>query len=114
MDGGVGQVGREASQRSVCFLSACSSAQPRLNFVFAEGSENENIRVGVKWRLFPHSSATLSAGAGQLQNTVHANFFSEGKGYFQRMKIDFPLDLCIIKEQNNETGVSLWFPPAAF
>lgn len=40
--------------------------------------------------------------------------FSKGKGYFQRMKIDFPLDLCIIKEHNNETSFSLWFPPAAF
>lgn len=40
--------------------------------------------------------------------------FSEGKGYFQRMKIDFPLDLCIIKEHNNETRFCLRLPPAAF
>lgn len=110
MGGGVRQVGRDVSQQSACFLSACSPVQPCLNFVFRE---NENIRADVKWQLYPHSSAILSLGAGQLQNTAHANF-SEGKGYFQRMKIDFPLDLCIIKEHNNETKFSLWFPPCRF
>lgn len=47
-----------------------------------------------------------SLGAGQLQHTVHANFLRE-KAYFQRMKIDFPFDLCIIKEHNNETRFSV-------
>lgn len=40
--------------------------------------------------------------------------FSEGKGYFQRMKIDFPLDLCTIKKHKNDTRFSLWFPPCSF
>ncbi len=53
-----------------------------------------------------------SLGAGQLQNRVHAIFW--WKGYFQRMKTDLPPNLCVIKEHNNETSFSLWFPPCSF
>lgn len=36
-------------------------------------------------------------------------FLPQGKGYFQRMKEGFPLDLRIIKERNNESS-----PPPGF
>lgn len=38
-------------------------------------------------------------------------FLSRGKGYFQRMNIEFPLDLRIIKEHNTESSP---LPPADF
>lgn len=34
--------------------------------------------------------------------TVHANFPRGRGGYFQRMNIDFPLDLCTVEEHDNE------------
>lgn len=52
--------------------------------------------------------------SGQLQNTVHASLLRERLIFFQRMKIDFPLDLCIIKEHNYKTRFSLWFPSCSF
>lgn len=66
--------------------------------------ENENIRVDVKWRL-----VRLPLFLSAITPTAFF-FLPRGKGYFQRMKIDFPLDLRIIKEHNNESR----FPPADF
>lgn len=89
------------SHSFVCFSSAYCSAQPRLNLVFGGARRWE-------WELmsngkYPHSSVIFSISVGQLQSS-----------YFQRMRTDFPLDLCVIKQHNNETGCTLWFPPAAF
>lgn len=85
----------------ICFSSASCAAQPRLNLVFggARRWEWESMSNGK----YSHSSVIFSISLGQLQSS-----------YFQRMRIDFPLDLCVIKQHNNETGFTLWFPPAAF
>lgn len=61
-----------------------------------------------------HLRSSLAIAVYQISFSFLLYFFSKGKGYFHRMEIDFPLDLRIIKEHNNETGFTPWFPPAAF
>lgn len=80
VDGSVKQVGRDASQHSVCFVSLHSSVQLCLIFFssfFRGGKKMKNSRDNVKWQQCPHSFPIPCLGAGQSQNTERAHFLKE-------------------------------------